>query len=345
MLAKGNAEDVEGGSISTAGEEHADGPHELRLRRMSSESLGEDKTLPDGKAHSADEGGSAGEGEGQHSRSSASPVMTKPPAEPDTLVDDVFRGKLRSTVVCLTCKAISASHEPFLDLSLHLPRGTAEEEAQAEAEAEAAEPVVMAGKTKSQKKAARRQQQIMQQLKEAEGEGDGEGDREGEGEEMGEGERGHEPGASDAGESVDGSGCGGSSVSDDGERGSEEEVASEEALAASEGWLIVDAEQLAEDESVRDRRRFGALRFSMQCSFPHIHTAFTCARHNSASHVAHAPRLLEMTLPPPPMCPGPMTPTTCAPNTLAGSARGARWRAGCGGSGATSGSRRARNRC
>ena len=46
------------------------------------------------------------------------------PMEPDprTLVDEVFSGELRSTIVCCTCGSVSCAHEPFLDLSLPLPR-------------------------------------------------------------------------------------------------------------------------------------------------------------------------------------------------------------------------------
>jgi hypothetical protein len=110
--------------------------------------------------------------------------------------------------VCLSCKAISCSHEPFLDLSLQLPKGTAE--------AAQPEPAHMAGKTKSQRLAARRRQHLLQRQEESESEGE---------------------------ESAGGSGVGdGSCESDEG----------------GEEWLLVDAVQLAEDESARDRRRFCA---------------------------------------------------------------------------------------
>jgi ubiquitin C-terminal hydrolase len=42
--------------------------------------------------------------------------------EPTTLVDTIFRGWLRSTVVCLTCGSVSCAREPFLDLSLPIVR-------------------------------------------------------------------------------------------------------------------------------------------------------------------------------------------------------------------------------
>ena len=45
----------------------------------------------------------------------------KPTPDPATVVDDIFSGELRSTVVCCTCGHVSCSHEPFLDLSLPLP--------------------------------------------------------------------------------------------------------------------------------------------------------------------------------------------------------------------------------
>ena len=46
----------------------------------------------------------------------------KPPAEePPTIVDELFAGQLRSTIVCLTCGSVSCSYEPFLDLSLPIP--------------------------------------------------------------------------------------------------------------------------------------------------------------------------------------------------------------------------------
>ena len=53
----------------------------------------------------------------------AAPAERRPPApEPRTLVDDVFSGELRSTIVCCTCGSVSCAHEPFLDLSLPMPR-------------------------------------------------------------------------------------------------------------------------------------------------------------------------------------------------------------------------------
>ena len=48
----------------------------------------------------------------------------KPPKAPMTVVDDLFAGEYRSTVVCLSCGRVSCVHEPFLDLSLELPSGT-----------------------------------------------------------------------------------------------------------------------------------------------------------------------------------------------------------------------------
>ena len=38
------------------------------------------------------------------------------------MVDEVFSGELRSTIVCCTCGSVSCAHEPFLDLSLPVPR-------------------------------------------------------------------------------------------------------------------------------------------------------------------------------------------------------------------------------
>ncbi len=43
-------------------------------------------------------------------------------ARGDTLIDELFGGETRSTVVCLSCGHVSCSHEPFLDLSLPIPR-------------------------------------------------------------------------------------------------------------------------------------------------------------------------------------------------------------------------------
>ena len=74
------------------------------------------------------EGGAAGaEGAAPAAAPSAAPAAAPtpaPPAEPDprTIVDDLFSGELRSTIVCLTCGSVSCSHEPFLDLSLPIPR-------------------------------------------------------------------------------------------------------------------------------------------------------------------------------------------------------------------------------
>ena len=42
-------------------------------------------------------------------------------AKHDTVVDHTFGGRLRSTVVCLQCLAVSASHEDVYDLSLSIP--------------------------------------------------------------------------------------------------------------------------------------------------------------------------------------------------------------------------------
>ena len=38
-----------------------------------------------------------------------------------TLIDELFGGELRSTVVCLSCGSVSCTSEPFLDLSLPIP--------------------------------------------------------------------------------------------------------------------------------------------------------------------------------------------------------------------------------
>jgi hypothetical protein len=54
----------------------------------------------------------------------ALPNLALPPIEPDpsTIIDEVFSGELRSTIVCCTCGSVSCAHEPFLDLSLPMPR-------------------------------------------------------------------------------------------------------------------------------------------------------------------------------------------------------------------------------
>jgi ubiquitin C-terminal hydrolase len=54
----------------------------------------------------------------------ALPNLALPPIEPEprTIIDEVFSGELRSTVVCCTCGSVSCAHEPFLDLSLPMPR-------------------------------------------------------------------------------------------------------------------------------------------------------------------------------------------------------------------------------
>ena len=39
-----------------------------------------------------------------------------------TLIDDLFCGDVRSSIVCLNCGAVSCSNEPFLDMSLPIPR-------------------------------------------------------------------------------------------------------------------------------------------------------------------------------------------------------------------------------
>ena len=63
--------------------------------------------------------------------SSAAPAGStpRPPPAPDpmTIVDDVFGGELRSTVVCLTCRELSCVREPFLDLSLPIPAEKSED--------------------------------------------------------------------------------------------------------------------------------------------------------------------------------------------------------------------------
>tara|TARA_B110001452_G_scaffold174583_2_gene146338 strand:+ start:831 stop:2516 length:1686 start_codon:yes stop_codon:yes gene_type:complete len=48
----------------------------------------------------------------------------KPAKDPSTVVDELFAGEYRSTVVCLSCGRVSCVHEPFLDLSLELPSST-----------------------------------------------------------------------------------------------------------------------------------------------------------------------------------------------------------------------------
>ena len=62
----------------------------------------------------------------KESSSSSAPASTDgkstpPPQDPPTIVDDLFSGELRSTVVCLSCGSVSCSYEPFLDLSLPIP--------------------------------------------------------------------------------------------------------------------------------------------------------------------------------------------------------------------------------
>jgi ubiquitin C-terminal hydrolase len=44
----------------------------------------------------------------------------------DSLVDDLFGGQLQSTITCSTCGAQSHCFDPFLDLSVPLPRGKAQ---------------------------------------------------------------------------------------------------------------------------------------------------------------------------------------------------------------------------
>ena len=51
----------------------------------------------------------------------AAPKRAPPGPDPPTVVDHIFGGNLRSTVVCLSCKALSCVYEPFLDLSLPIP--------------------------------------------------------------------------------------------------------------------------------------------------------------------------------------------------------------------------------
>ena len=54
-----------------------------------------------------------------------------------TLVDELFSGELRSTIVCLTCGAVSCTSEPCLDISLPIPsraRRQAHQQAQQQAQ-------------------------------------------------------------------------------------------------------------------------------------------------------------------------------------------------------------------
>jgi ubiquitin carboxyl-terminal hydrolase 2/21/ubiquitin carboxyl-terminal hydrolase 8 len=44
----------------------------------------------------------------------------------DSLVDDLFGGQLQSTITCSACGAQSHCFDPFLDLSVPLPRGKAQ---------------------------------------------------------------------------------------------------------------------------------------------------------------------------------------------------------------------------
>ena len=60
--------------------------------------------------------------------------------EPITLIDEIYAGELRSSVVCLSCGQISTSTEPFLDLSLPIPRMRRDREAAATAEPAVVEP-------------------------------------------------------------------------------------------------------------------------------------------------------------------------------------------------------------
>ena len=41
----------------------------------------------------------------------------------DSVITDIFGGQLQSTIECQTCKATSCSFDPFLDLSVPIPRG------------------------------------------------------------------------------------------------------------------------------------------------------------------------------------------------------------------------------
>jgi len=63
--------------------------------------------------------------------------------EPRTLVDELFSGELRSTIVCLSCGAVSCASEPCLDISLPIPSWKRRQQAQA-AEGGAAAGVVSA---------------------------------------------------------------------------------------------------------------------------------------------------------------------------------------------------------
>ena len=66
------------------------------------------------------EGGAGAAADGSSSGVTSRPVLEDPP----TVVDDLFSGELRSTIVCLSCGAVSCSYEPFLDLSLSIPKPT-----------------------------------------------------------------------------------------------------------------------------------------------------------------------------------------------------------------------------
>ena len=54
------------------------------------------------------------------------------------MIDDLFGGSLRSTVVCLTCGGVSCSRESFLDLSLPIPRRSGWEQSKTNGASESA---------------------------------------------------------------------------------------------------------------------------------------------------------------------------------------------------------------
>ena len=77
-------------------------------------------------------------------------------AKHDTVVDLTFGGRLRSTVVCLQCLAVSASHEDVYDLSLSIPTagGQADDDSEDEEEAERRRQRLAAKKAAAAKAAA-----------------------------------------------------------------------------------------------------------------------------------------------------------------------------------------------
>ena len=77
-------------------------------------------------------------------------------AKHDTVVDITFGGRLRSTVVCLQCLAVSASHEDVYDLSLSIPTagGQVDDDSEDEEEAERRRQRLAAKKAAAAKAAA-----------------------------------------------------------------------------------------------------------------------------------------------------------------------------------------------